>query len=263
MSTPFSNLSEDNHDQIRKYLGFFRNKKDGMMRTIKREIADVQEDRLNEDVYSKEDVEEIFDYLSSNITTHVSAEMGTVVNMGAVALNQLLEDAQTKGIELDLQTSELENQGLIEAIDRMSLDAMPRSASKNTKLTSFRDEAKLQKDEATRLEETNARLQAEVTSLRQRLSKAERNVSSMSESKSSIESSGKSEVRQLEGEVRQLERAVEDAKEEGSRRVSESPQFRQMQTLMRNQSSKMRDLRTRLSQYEPENVKEQDDDDDM
>jgi hypothetical protein len=99
--------------------------------------------------------------------------------------------------------------------------------------------------------------------LRQRLSKAERNVSSMSESKSSIESSGKSEVRQLEGEVRQLERAVEDAKEEGSRRVSESPQFRQMQTLMRNQSSKMRDLRTRLSQYEPENVKEQDDDDDM
>jgi len=231
------------------------------MRTIRREMSDALDDKLNEDMYSKGDVEEIFEYLSGNITSHVSAEMGTVVNMGALAIDQLLEDAQSKGIGLTLQTSELENQGLLEAIDSMSLDAMPRSATKNTKLASFRDEAKLQKDEAARLEETNTRLQAEVASLRKRLSKAEMNISSITESKSSIESSGRSEVRHLEIEVRQLERSLEEAKEEGSRRVSESPQFRQMQTLMRNQSAKMRDLRTRLNHYEPENLKEQDDDD--
>ena len=47
----------------------------------------------------------------------------------------------------------------------------------------------------------------------------------------------------------------------GIRRVSESPQFRQMQTVMRNQSTKLRDLRERLNRYEPENMKEQEDDD--
>ena len=85
-------------------------------------------------MFSKDEVEELIDYLASAIKTQISGEVGTVMNMGALAIDQLLEDAQTKNVELDLETSELENQGLIEAIDRMSLDAMPRSAKKNTKL---------------------------------------------------------------------------------------------------------------------------------
>lgn len=64
---PFNELSEDNHDQIRKYLRFFRQKKDGILRGINREFVDIKTDRLNEDMYSKEDVNEFADYLSSAI----------------------------------------------------------------------------------------------------------------------------------------------------------------------------------------------------
>jgi hypothetical protein len=64
---PFNELSEDNHDQIRKYLRFFRQKKDGILRGIGREFADIKTDRLNEDMYSKDDVNEFADYLSSAI----------------------------------------------------------------------------------------------------------------------------------------------------------------------------------------------------
>lgn len=64
---PFASLSEENHDQIRKYLRFLRNKKDGMLRSLQREIDDIKSDRLEEDVYSKDDVHEFADFLTSAI----------------------------------------------------------------------------------------------------------------------------------------------------------------------------------------------------
>ena len=38
MSTPFGNLSSENYEQVCKYLTFFRNKKDGIVRTLHREV---------------------------------------------------------------------------------------------------------------------------------------------------------------------------------------------------------------------------------
>lgn len=67
MSTPFGDLSEGNHEQIRKYLRFFRNKKDGILRAVNREFNDVKSDRLHEDMYSKDDVHEFADFLASAI----------------------------------------------------------------------------------------------------------------------------------------------------------------------------------------------------
>ncbi len=64
---PFNDLSEDNHDQIRKYLRFFRQKKEGILRAVNREFTDVKADRLNEDMYSKDDVHEFADFLASAI----------------------------------------------------------------------------------------------------------------------------------------------------------------------------------------------------
>ena len=72
MSTPFGDLSEENHDQIRKYLRFFRQKKDGILRAIVREFADAKTDRLNEEVFSKEDVEEFADFMSTAVRVGLS-----------------------------------------------------------------------------------------------------------------------------------------------------------------------------------------------
>ena len=67
---PFADLSEENHSQVRKYLRFFRQKRDGMLRALKREISDVQDERIHEDMYTKDDMMEYSDYLGSAI--HVS-----------------------------------------------------------------------------------------------------------------------------------------------------------------------------------------------
>ncbi len=69
---PFSTLSDDNHEQIRKYLKFFRLKKEAMLRALQREIDEVKADRLNEDMYTREDVSDFADFLSSavKVTTY-------------------------------------------------------------------------------------------------------------------------------------------------------------------------------------------------
>lgn len=48
MSTPFSNLSEFNHTQIRKYLTFFRNKRQSSLRALSSEFADLRHDRSDQ-----------------------------------------------------------------------------------------------------------------------------------------------------------------------------------------------------------------------
>lgn len=65
---PFDELNSDNHDQIRRYLRFFRQKKDGVVRDIEREFADVKNDRLDETMFTREDMIEYSDFLSSAIT---------------------------------------------------------------------------------------------------------------------------------------------------------------------------------------------------
>lgn len=84
--------------------------------------------------------------------------------------------------------------------------------------------------------------------LRDRLKLVDKQYSSLSESKQRDEMSS-----------RDLERALEEAKEENAKRISDTTQFQQMRKLMQSQSVKIRDLRKRLQKYEPDSVKEDDD----
>jgi hypothetical protein len=64
---PFESLSDSNTDQVQKYIRFFGQKKDGLLRTINIEFGDAKADRLNEDMYSKDEVEDFCDYLASSV----------------------------------------------------------------------------------------------------------------------------------------------------------------------------------------------------
>ena len=64
---PFNDLSDGNGEQIRRYLKFFRQKKEGYLRSTSGEFQECKADRLSEDMFSREDVEEIIDYLQSAV----------------------------------------------------------------------------------------------------------------------------------------------------------------------------------------------------
>lgn len=250
---PFGELSEENHDQIRKYLKFFRQKREGILRAISQEFADATHDRLHEEMFSREDMEEFSEFMKSAVRNQVGHDLGSIINMGALAVSQLLENAQERGVDLVLETAAVENQVLLEAVEKMSLDAMPKTAKRGVgELVSFKDEAKARREETERLETINRRQQDEIESLRKRLQRAEQQSSSASEGKRSEEDAS-------QRRIRELERSLVEQTEEGSKRVSETAQFQQMRKLMQSQSGKIRTLRQRLERYEPDACKEEDD----
>jgi hypothetical protein len=74
----------------------------------------------------------------------VEADISSIVNMGALALDQLLQSAQDKGVELILETAKVENARLLEEVEKMSLDAIPKHQRRGVgELTSIKDEAKV------------------------------------------------------------------------------------------------------------------------
>ena len=60
--------------------------------------------------------------------------------------------------------------------------------------------------------------------------------------------------------IKKLENDLRNSEEENNRRISDTSQFKQMKQLMQSQSGKIRELRRRLERYEPDNMKEDDDD---
>jgi len=276
---PFSRLGEEQHEQIRKYLRFFRQKREAIVRTVAREFEDAKADRFNEDVYSREDMEEFCDFLKSCITTQVNADLSAVINMGALSVCQLLESAQDKGTVLSLETSAVENQQLLEAVEKMSLDALPKTqavkagmlvrlfvfASQSSNLspytpshpfspqTSMRQEAKAMKETAEQLQEEKQRLNEEVQFLRGRVSMLERQASAAggeSKQRDTADNDSGSAAR-----IRVLEVELREAREEAERRVSDTVQFQQMKKLMQSQSQNIADLRRRLLRWEPDDAK--------
>lgn len=269
---PFASLSPENEEQIRKYLRFFRQKKDATLRTINSEFDDAVQGRLNDDMYSKEDVLDFVDFLKSSIKNQVNTDFGTSINMSALAVSQLLGNAQDVGAELRLDTSAVENAMMLDAVERMSLDGMGRTPSKAIgKLSSLKDEAKVYREESERLESSNKALQERFTIAQERATSAQtetarllRDKKGLLEELSSLQgkldqlahsSAGESkESAEINSKLSRLEEELEVANEENTKRVSETTQFQQMKKMMQSQSAKIRDLRRRLAKYEPEDA---------
>ena len=71
---PFHTLTEENHAQIRKYLRFFRQKKEASLRAIRREFEDAREERLQEAMLSRQEAAELVDFLENAV--HVQVMLG-------------------------------------------------------------------------------------------------------------------------------------------------------------------------------------------
>ncbi len=60
-------LTEDNREEVKAYLKFFKNKQEALQRSLTYELNELQSNRLTEEVYSKEDVEEYHHLLSNTM----------------------------------------------------------------------------------------------------------------------------------------------------------------------------------------------------
>ncbi len=70
---PFGDLSGDNITQITKYLKFFRQKKDGILRSIANEFDHVKTEKIYEEMYSKDDVVDFISLLLDSTRFFINA----------------------------------------------------------------------------------------------------------------------------------------------------------------------------------------------
>lgn len=278
---PFGNLSDENKEQIIKYLTFLRSKKESITRSLGNDFEDSRSG-LSEDVYSKSDVVDFTEFLESQTRNYVRNEISSLINMSALAINGLLEAAQEQNANIVLNTASLENQGLLDSIERMNLDTLTSNKKRNVGLVSLKDEAKALanesravREEAGRLEESNKQLQArfntlqadatklarEKAALQNELSDLRRHLEIAERNNQDFESSVKGGNDTLQRKIQRLEDELDEERETNQKRVAETPQFLQMKKMMQSQNEKIRELRRRLERYEPDNSKEEEDDD--
>lgn len=138
-------------------------------------------------MFSREDVEEFSDFLQSQCHAQITHDISVLINMSALAINSLLESSQEQGATVELDTTALENQGLLDrlvlhflfqfifdvlcinSIERMSMDAAP-AGRKTSQLVSLKDEAKAMKDESKAVKDEASRLADSNRMLQQRFS---------------------------------------------------------------------------------------------
>lgn len=279
-NNPLSGLNDENQEQIRKYLKFFRLKREGIVRGLQADFNDAKNDRLSDDMFSKEDMLDYSDFISSSVLGRVREELTSTINMNVLLISRLLEGAQDSNVSLDLDASAVENQVLIQTIEKMNIDAMPKGGRKAVDaLPSFkedakavREEAKAIKDEADRLAGSNKVLQERFTALQADATKLTREKNALqtevselrrkleSGSKQRSESSSKADS-DSNYRISSLEQELRQAKEDLAKRFTESTQYTQMVDIMKKKTKDIINLRKRLERYEPDDTKNEDDDD--
>lgn len=279
MAATFGGLSPNHEQLVRTYLKFVRAKRDIALKSMEGEFRDTKNDRLAEDMYSQEDVEDILDGLRSSVVTNLRQEVGAVANMSALLMKQLLEGAEDHGATLVFDTSTVEDQALLEEVERMRVDeAFRRNSGQASRLVSIKDEHARLVEETQKLQTKNetlegriARLQREFTVIERERDEERGEVEAL-RNKIRFRADGKRETpskgEQGDKGSDDIDRALREIatlKEASETRLNEAPQFQQLKKLVASKSKQVVSLRRRLARYEPDDddAKRNDDDEDL
>ncbi|KAG5178000.1 hypothetical protein JKP88DRAFT_264836 [Tribonema minus] len=177
MSTTFCTLTPEHEEQIRFYLRFMRAKRDIALQQLDNEFQDIKNDRLMEQMYPQDEVENILDDLSRLVRANVRQEIGALMGMTSILLKQLLEGAEAKGaLQLEMNTGAIEDRAVLDAIEKMRTDGPVVPRANAGRLVSIKDEhARLMEERDKADAACKAAQLAVVSDLRERNSHVIRN----------------------------------------------------------------------------------------
>lgn len=140
-------------------------------------------------MYTVEDVSSMIDSLLDSVTNQVRDDLQLTVSMGVLAIKQLFEDADSQDVELEMDTSKIEDVALIEEVEKMRLDAPSSSKGKKTgKLVSLRDEHHRMVTEMERLKDLSMTLKDEVRALKRQYTDISRERADLAQENASLRS---------------------------------------------------------------------------
>ena len=155
-----------------KFMKFFKEKREHTLSAVDGDFDDTVEDRLRsmDPPYSFEDVQGALDHLQIMIKDGVRQDLTKMLGMNVLLIKNLLETANEAGVTLHVDTNIIEDEALIQEVDKIRLDAPPRAEPKGLQarnLKSLKDEQKELCDANNRLADSNQSLQQRFSALQQ------------------------------------------------------------------------------------------------
>lgn len=222
-------LSDDHELQVQGYLRFAKMKRDQHVRGVVAEIEDFQSDRVNErDMYSGKDVASLLNDLKSSVREDVNKEFENAYHTSGLLVRLLLVQAQCYGMELAVDTTQLENEFLLKQIKSSETTAISRPASdfvkknnqlnkigtvgtiavQDPKLVKERDQLKVElasvKEKMQKLQEQTTQMMREKTALASQLNSAKDELSGKDSSHRAAKESSSSTISKLQRELQLL-----------------------------------------------------------
>ena len=88
------------------------------IKSVKAAVQDTKEVRLNDDTYTLDEVDEVIEAVTESVTSEVENELINTAHTNILLLRQLFSQAEKWHLNLDTDTSELENRDLLEAVKK-------------------------------------------------------------------------------------------------------------------------------------------------
>jgi len=101
---------------------------------IQCDFDDTKNDSVTEDMYSLDEVHSLFDSISNVVKDTTRVEVGSMINMTVLLFAQLFTQAEDEGVQLEMDTSVIEDQRLLEEVEKMTLEKKQRAAGKGARL---------------------------------------------------------------------------------------------------------------------------------
>ena len=272
------NLTYEHEEQVKAFLKFFRSKRTVQLKELEACFED-QKEFLTDDMYSKDDVQKMLDSLLNSVVHTVETDLKNTVSMNMLVLRQLLEEAETEEIEMNIDMTIVEDQSLLTEVNKLAVDAPTKKdrRRKKVKLDGIRDEhqvmmrefegVKADNKKLNRLNDelsdrlkasmkSEKKLKANLTSVRAQLDTLNRKMGVVEGGKSNAED----EYEKLKAELEETKAILknqhgidsEEARDAALDRVVQTKQFKEFRRQFQKKNDQIAALRERLSRYEAE-----------
>mmetsp|Transcript_35099 Transcript_35099/g.78132 ORF Transcript_35099/g.78132 Transcript_35099/m.78132 type:complete len:331 (+) Transcript_35099:74-1066(+) len=124
------NLTDEHELQVQSYLRFAKLKRDQHVREVLSVISDFKNERLTRgEMYNYQDLVNMFGEMSDETRALVDKEIQHAYHTNALLVKILLYQAQVNGLELHVDTNQLENEFLLKTIASSERTALTRPAT--------------------------------------------------------------------------------------------------------------------------------------
>mmetsp|Transcript_78070 Transcript_78070/g.137760 ORF Transcript_78070/g.137760 Transcript_78070/m.137760 type:complete len:306 (-) Transcript_78070:561-1478(-) len=276
-------LSPASREILHKYFLWSKKKRSLHVKDIEGELYEYKAASLIDESYNKSDVSDILGGLLAILKVTVEKEQKETTQTFAEMLRGVLLSADKVGVELSADVGALDNPGVIGTIGLLEknvldgkgalgslggLGAKPKlgGAAPLAPISAAPEVPAGPSERETELEAENKRLQDKLKTIQQQYTTMMGEKSKLSQELNAIKDGSQADASNAAARVHSLEKELEElksvlSKKEGeiaagqkqlTGKLNDSSQFKTLKKLLAQKTQQVKELRTKLQQYEPE-----------